>query len=185
MKRTATQVYAALTPMQREDLFARKWMDFPASAINPQLAEPVRRLYQDAMQMHERFIRPEDGPQPKEKIEDYERRGIQFALHSMGGKVMPAVAVFGNGSMSATFFADLDARRLWPLPPHGNPYTLAPVPRSALLPDAARTQQALREKELGGSPAYAFYACRPPYHGRLLPFAACQCRAFRRQACCY
>jgi hypothetical protein len=146
LKRTATQVYAALTPMQREDLFARKWVNFPVSAINPQLAEPVHKLYQEAIHLHGRFIRPEDGPQPEEKIEDYERRGVQFALHSSGGKMMPAVQVFGNGSMRATFFAELDARRFWPLSPHGNPYTLAPVPRTAPLPDVARIQEALREK---------------------------------------
>ena len=145
-KRAATQVYAVLTPDQREAMFSRRILNFPASAINPQMRAPVGKLYEGSMRFVARFRQPEDKSQ-QETVEDYARHGIQFAVHTSGGQALPAVQVYGKGSMYATFFAELDARKQWILPAHGNPYTSTRPITLLSLPDAEQTRQVQSEKQ--------------------------------------
>ncbi len=144
--RAATQVYAALAPEQREALFSRRYLNFAASAINPQMREPIGNVYEVSLRFAARFQQPGDGS-PKETVEDYARRGVQFAIHTSGGHVIPAVQVYGKGTMHAALFAELDARKQWILPAHGNPYAQTPSPVMTLLPDAEHTGKAQSEKQ--------------------------------------
>jgi hypothetical protein len=144
--RIATQVYAALTPEQRDALFERRILSFSAYEISAQLAGPIRSLYESSLKMTARFRAP-GGGQPAEKVEDYARHGVQFVLHNSGGRVIPAVQVYGVGSMHATLFAEVEGRSRSLLPTHGNPYTKAPVAGAAVLPDSSKIQEAQRQMQ--------------------------------------
>lgn len=141
--RAATQVYAALTPEQREQLFSRRYLNFAANAINPQMREPITKVAEESMRFVARFRQPGDGS-PKETAEDYMRRGVQFAIHTSGGHVIPAVQVYGKGTMHAALFAELDARKQWMLPLHGNPYAPSPSAFKSL-PDVEQVEKAFGE----------------------------------------
>lgn len=143
--RAATQVYAALAPEQRDVLFSRRYLNFAATAINPQMREPIGKVYEASMRFVARFRQPGDGS-PKETVEDYARRGIQFAIHTSGGHVIPAVQVYGKGTMHAALFAELDARKQWILLARGNPYAQTSSPVITSLPDTEQTGKAQSEK---------------------------------------
>jgi len=145
-KRTATQIYAALTPEQRDALFERRMLSFSSSAVSPQLLAPVTSLYQLSLTMMSRIRRPGPG-QPAERIEDYARNGVQFVLHSSGGHVVPAVQVYGIGSMHASLFAEVDGRPRLLLPIHGNPYNRATIGNFDALPEPGKIQEAQREMQ--------------------------------------
>lgn len=148
--RTATEVYAALNTAQRTSLFDQHLIHFGPESINPQLSAPVHRLYQTSLDVISRFRRRDEGPSAasnKETLADYERRGVQFVLHNCGGKLIPAVQCYSNFSMHATLFAEIDARNLWLLPLHGDPYSREKSAEVALAFDAEKVQKVGLEKE--------------------------------------
>jgi len=141
--RAATQVYAALSPNQRAALFDKRVMNFSAADIGPQLAEPVGNLYKMSAERVARFSRGDT--QPGENPQDYSKRGLQFALHNCGGKVTPSIYAYGKFSMIGFLFADVQTSSIWAVGPHGDPYSKAPLPRTAVLPSVEKTQKAQTE----------------------------------------
>ncbi len=169
--RVATNVYAALSPDQRATLFDRRVLNFSAAEIGPQLAEPIGGLYKMCAERAARF-RGGEGSPPGENALDYARRGIQFALHNCGGKLIPSIYAYGKFSMIGFLFADVPTDGIWTLGPHGNPYTSGPIPRSAVLPSVEKTRKAQGDvswvdqlqklAESSGSAVLAdFYRCSP------------------------
>ncbi len=139
--RAATVVYAALSPEQRSALFDRRVLNFSAAEIGPQLAEPVGELYKRSAERAARF-RGGAGSPPGESAQDYAQRGIQFALHNCGGKLIPSIYAYGKSSMMGFLFADIDTHGIWALGPQGNPYSRGPMARSLALPSIEATQKA-------------------------------------------
>lgn len=169
--RTATQVYAALSPDQRMALFDRRVLNFSAAEIDPQLAQPVGALYKVSAERAARFRRGEASP-AGENAQDYARRGIQLVLHNCAGQLTPAIYAYGKSSMMGFLFADVNTQETWALGPHGDPYSPGSIARNPALPAAETTHKAQAEHswveklqtlaESSGSVVLAdFYRCQP------------------------
>jgi hypothetical protein len=166
MGRVGTLFYAALSRAQREALFARRRLDIPFAMLSPEQQEPLRKAFAERIAAEEEFAKqnPElfaGRPGGLRKPEDLEQGTLRFRLQPTGGFVsvginmgrLPMLAQVTVDEAGRTAYSTsgwpislLDSRTGWLLPPHGNPYTRAPVPGDASLPAAAVARGAAAEK---------------------------------------
>jgi hypothetical protein len=154
MGRVGTIFYAALSRAQREALFARRRLDIPFAALSPEQQEPLRKAFAERIAAEQEFFKqnPEllaGRPVPVRKPEELEKGTLRFRVQPTGGFVsvginmgrLPMLAQVTVDEAGRTAYSTsgwpitlLDSRTGWLLPPHGNPYTRAPVPGDASLP---------------------------------------------------
>jgi hypothetical protein len=166
MGRVGTIFFAALSRVQREALFARRRLDIPFAMLSPEQQEPLRKAFAERIAAEEELVKqnPElfaGRPTPVRKPEDLEQGTLRFRVQPTGGFVSVGMSL-GRPPMLARVTVDeagrtvystsgwpislLDSRTGWLLPPHGNPYTRAPVPGDASLPAVEAARGAALEK---------------------------------------
>jgi hypothetical protein len=142
--RPATLLYSWLTPQQREQLFAQNRFHVDFRSLSPQQQVAVQQIFNDLLAREQADARDRQARDPRARgtlgrPEDLDRFGIAFTIVRQNGSTSASVRVGNTGYVS---LGNLNNPRGFPLPAHGNPYTSAAVPASALLPSAAITTAA-------------------------------------------
>lgn len=131
-----TRFYALLNPAQRQFLFTHDYFDVPYTILNPAQQEALRNAFME-INAGTSFVDP-NGVKATGVPDDLEHSALRFSLSDQGGRQSAGVGFDPPGSGLDGFdIATVDNRMEWLLPPHGNPYTGAPVSVKAALPPAS------------------------------------------------
>ena len=136
-----TRFYALLDAAQRQFLFANTYFDVPYTALHPTQQEALRRAFVE-LNADAPFIDAKGAPAtgvPK----DLEHSALHFDLSDQGGRESLGFGFDPPGDgLDGVVIAAVENQTEWLLPPHGNPYTGAPISVRAVLPTPAAVHSA-------------------------------------------
>lgn len=131
-----TRFYALLNPAQCQFLFAHDYFDVPYTVMNPAQQEALRNAFVE-INSGTGIVDP-NGVKATGVPDDLENSALRFSLSYQGGRQSLGFGFDPPGyGLDGVDIATIDNRIEWLLPPHGNPYTGAPVSARAILPAAA------------------------------------------------
>ncbi|HXG23953.1 MAG TPA: hypothetical protein VNJ09_05305 [Chthonomonadales bacterium] len=173
--RTGLQLYALLTPAQRQALWAERRLSAPYSSLTPAQQEAVAAVMDHVIaEIHKNREKYRDNPEVYNRItvprmEDLPGGLVQFRLRKIGGNMLLLLQLPGAGIP----VAGVATQSAWLLPPHGEPYVEKPSTPSEPLPVVSDTKAALsagnsildRLRHLAGNSSFTlladFYRSRP------------------------
>lgn len=143
--RTGLQLYALLSPAQRQTLWAERRLSAPYSSLTPAQQEAVAVVMDHVIaEIQKNREKHRNNPEVYNRItvprrEDLPGGLVQFRLRKMGGNTLLLLQLPGAGIP----IAGAATQSAWLLPPHGDPYVGKPPAPSEPLPAVSEVKAAL------------------------------------------
>ena len=135
-----TRFYALLSPAQRQSLFAHNYFDVPYTVLSSAQQQALRSAFME-LNADSEFV-DANGAKATGVPDDLEHSALRFEVSEQGGRESLGFGFDPPGhGLDGVTIAQIDNRAEWLLPPHGNPYTGAPISSKVILPapDAVRS----------------------------------------------